>query len=197
MRYDKTFSYKTIALFNDTNIGCLENFDYAMTNIATNPDSIIINIDNDDFLVDDTAIETIVTEFHNGADLSVGGCIRYDKPVKRYAVESFDKAWERGGDNIWLHPKCFRRYLYDLIDKNDMKIDGEFVKVNTDFAFMLPLVSVAKKPVFIDKTLYYFEPSIENIQSQGKYCEKIKQEIKNILLEKARRRYEKNNISNR
>lgn len=197
LKYDKAFCGKTVALFNDINIGSLANFDYSMTEIAANPESIIVNIDNDDFLVDEDALNTIFKEFEKDADLSVGGCIRYDKPMKKYVVESFEKPWERGGDNIWLHPKCFKRYLYDKINKNDMKIDGKFVTVNTDFAFMLPLLEVARHPIFINKILYYFEPSIENIQKQGKYNEQITLKMKEILLDRARRKYEKNHFGNR
>ena len=97
--------------------------------------------------------------------------------------------WERGGDNIWLHPKCFKRKLFDFIDiENDLKIDGSFVEVNTDFAFMLPMISKSKKNVFISEILYYFEPSTDNINHLKKYNKQYKQRIKNILLKKAKDR---------
>lgn len=146
-------------------------------------------MDNDDYLVNRRAIEIIVNEFHNGAEITCGNCIRYDKPLKTYKIYSFERVWERGGDNIWLHPKCFKRKLFDCIDiENDLKIDGFFVDVNTDFAIMLPMIEKSKKNVFIPDILYYFEPSTNNVNRFGKYSEAYKQRIKNILLEKAKER---------
>lgn len=196
--YDRYFKGKVIPLFNDTNVGELANFVFVMQNVVINKNSIVINLDNDDYLVNDKAIEIIVKEFDNGADITCGNCIRYDKPLKHYKITSFDKAWLRNGDNLWLHPKCFKRYLFDCIDiENDLKIDGKFVDVNTDFAFMLPMIDNAKKKVFIDEILYYFEPSIDNMRKQGKYDAAYKLQVKEKLLLKEKERYEKNNSGNR
>lgn len=190
LRYDNYFKSKTvISLFNDTKVGELENFVFVMQNVILNPDCIVINLDNDDYLVNRRAIEIIVNEFHNGAEITCGNCIRYDKPLKTYKIYSFERVWERGGDNIWLHPKCFKRKLFDCIDiENDLKIDGLFVDVNTDFAIMLPMIAKSKKNVYISDILYYFEPSTNNVNRVGKYSETYKQKIKDILLEKAKER---------
>lgn len=190
LRYDNYFKSKTvISVFNDTKVGELENFVFVMQNIILNPDCIVINLDNDDYLVNRRAIETIVNEFHNGAEITCGNCIRYDKPLKTYKIYSFERVWERGGDNIWLHPKCFKRKLFDFINiENDLKIDGLFVDVNTDFAIMLPMIAKSKKNVYISDILYYFEPSTNNVNRVGKYSETYKQKIKDILLEKAMER---------
>ncbi len=190
LRYDNYFKSKTvISVFNDTKVGELENFVFVMQNIILNPDCIVINLDNDDYLVNRRAIEIIVNEFHNGAEITCGNCIRYDKPLKTYKIYSFERVWERGGDNIWLHPKCFKRKLFDFINiENDLKIDGLFVDVNTDFAIMLPMIAKSKKNVYIPDILYYFEPSTNNVNRVGKYSETYKQKIKDILLEKAKER---------
>lgn len=197
-KYDRYFAEKVSAYFNDTNIGELENFVFVMQNVITNPDTVVINLDNDDYLVNDVAIEKIVQEFNNGADITVGNCVRYDKPLKHYKIVSFDKPWLRDGDNLWLHPKCFKRYLFDYIDiENDLKLYGKYIDVNTDFAFMLPMLDKAQKKVFIDETLYYFEPSIDNMQKQGKYDAEYKVQVKEKLLLKEKERYEKNRSGNR
>lgn len=199
LQYDRYFKSKTvISIFNDTNVGELENFVFVMQNVILNPDCIVINLDNDDYLVNRRAIEIIVNEFQNNAEITCGNCIRYDKPLKTYKIYSFERVWERGGDNIWLHPKCFKRKLFDCIDiENDLKIDGCFVEVNTDFAIMLPMLEKSRKNVFIPEVLYYFEPSTNNVNRLEKYSESYKKEIKNILLEKAKEReheYRKNNL---
>lgn len=192
LRYDKYFAGKTISFFNDTNVGELENFVFVMQSAIKNQDGVVINLDNDDYLVNDRAIEIIVKAFEGGAEITCGNCIRYDKPLKRYELKSFDRVWERGGDNIWLHPKCFKRYLFECIDiENDLKIDGKFVDVNTDFAIMLPMIRAAKRKAFIDEVLYYFEPSLENRTRHGKYSDGYKAQIKEKLLQKDREYYEK------
>lgn len=169
-----------------------------MQNVITNSDTVVINLDNDDYLVNDAAIERIIKEFNNGADITVGNCVRYDKPLKHYKIVSFDKPWMRDGDNLWLHPKCFKRYLFDYIDvDNDLKLDEKYIEVNTDFAFMLPMLDKAKKSVFIDEILYYFEPSVDNMQKQGKYNAEYKARVKAKLLLKEKERHEKNRGGNR
>lgn len=196
--YDGYFRNKVVPFFNDRNVGELANFVFVMQNVIANKNAVVINLDNDDFLVNDAAIEKIVKEFDNGAEITCGNCIRYDKPLRRYKITSFDKAWLRGGDNLWLHPKCFRRYLFDRIDvENDLTIDGKFVEVNTDFAFMLPMIDRAKKRVFIDEILYYFEPSADNVSKQGKYNGANAAAVKQKILLKEKERYEKNHSGNR
>lgn len=189
VRHDPYFAGRTVACWNDTNAGELDNFVFAMQNMVINKNAIVINVDNDDYLVNDKAIEIIVKKFLEGAEITCGNCIRWDKPLKRYRVYSFDKVWERNGDNIWLHPKCFRRYLFDCINiDNDLKIDGKYVDVNTDFAFMLPMIQEARRKEFIEEILYYFEPSLENSMRTGKYSKQYKAEVKKRLLEKAKER---------
>jgi len=196
--YDVFFRGKSYCLLNGNRMNELANFVTVMKNIAVNPRAVIINIDNDDCLASGTAIERIVYEFERGAEITCGNCLRYDRPLRNYRVYSFDKVWKRGGDNIWLHPKCFRRRLFDFIDiGNDLKIDGKFADVNTDFAFMLPMIEHSSKCVFIEDLLYYFEPSADNINSTGKHKKEYKEEMRQKLLEKARRRYEENHCGNR
>ena len=189
LRKDPFFTERTAACWNDTNVGELENFVFAMQNMVVNQNAIVINVDNDDYLVNERALEIIVKKFYEGAEITCGNCIRWDKPLKHYRVYSFDRVWERSGDNIWVHPKCFRRYLFDCIDiENDLKIDGKYVDVNTDFAFMLPMVQKAERREFIEEVLYYFEPSLQNSERTGKYRNAYKEDVKRKLLEKAKRR---------
>ena len=79
--------------------------------------------------------------------------------------------------------------VFDCIDiDHDLKIDGKYVDVNTDFAFMLPMIQKAGRKEFIEEILYYFEPSLENNMRTGKYSKQYKAEVKKRLLEKAKER---------
>ena len=189
LKNDSFFKERTIAFFNDTNTGELANFVFAMQNVIVKAESIVVNVDNDDYLVNPRALEIIKERFDRGAELTCGNCIRYDNPLKKYELVSFDRVWERGGDNIWVHPKCFRRKLFDSIDvESDLKIDGKFVDVNTDFAIMLPMVAATEKREFISEVLYYFEPSADNANKVGKYSGEYKTKVKQELLENAKKK---------
>lgn len=185
LKYDKYFNKKSISFFNDKNVGALKNFVFVMQNVVKNKNAIVINLYNDGYLVNNRAIEIIIDKFSKGAEITCGNCINFSKPLKKYKIESFEKIWERDGDNIWLHPKCFKRYLFDYIDiEKDLKINGKFVEVNTDFAFILPMIRNAKKKVFIEEILYYFQPNLQNIKKRNKYKANFKDSIKEKLLQK-------------
>lgn len=172
-------------------VGSLANFDRAIHNIVLNPDAIIVNVDGDDALLTPKALARIRQAFSDGADLSVGNCFRVDKPLRHYIVESFEKPYLREGDNIWLHPKCFRKYLCGYLGDFLKQADGSYIDVATDYAMMLPLVEAAKHPAFIDEPLYYFAPSKANTQKQEQYRAEHRTEIRAGLLAKAQRRFMK------
>ncbi|MCK9626673.1 MAG: glycosyltransferase [Bacteroidales bacterium] len=198
LNHDPFFKQKSIYVGNDVRQKILPNLVFAMQNIITNRNSIVIHIDNDDYLLTNKVLSRIMQEYKNDVELTVGNCVRYNKPLKHYKVYSFEKVWERGGDNVWLHPKTHLRSLFDFVNiDEDLKKDGVFIDVNTDFAFMLPMVEHSKKSLFIPELLYYFEPSHDNISQEKQYKKAYKDEIKAYILKKARDRYEKNNSSHR
>ena len=154
--------------------------------------AIIITVDNDDYLLRPDAVGMILDKFKNGADYVCGNNIRYDKPLRRYRVGGFDKLWERNGDNIWLHPICFTKALFDKVDSEDMKKDGEWINICTDFAYAVPMIQLADKPSWIEEAIYYFEPALANQRKKGNYDPEIVNEMRNYILQKARLRYETN-----
>ena len=69
---DLFFTERTVACWNDVNVGELENFVFAMQNMVMNPNAIVINVDNDDYLVNERAVEIIVKKFSEGAEITCG-----------------------------------------------------------------------------------------------------------------------------
>lgn len=193
-KYDSWCKGHMILILNTHSINSLANFDIAMKYIITIPSTIVINVDGDDALIGNKAISTILESYHNGADMTCGGCFRADKPTQRYSISSFKRCWERNGDNIWLHPKTFRRYLADYI--GDFLMDGnKYVDVHTDYAMLLPIVEASKHPVEIKESIYYFEPSKENKTKTNQYEQTHRKEVLDKLLENAERRYMKPIVS--
>jgi uncharacterized protein (TIGR00725 family) len=193
-RYDPSFATKSTFVFNSASVSSLANFDRALHNAILNPKQIVVNVDGDDALLCDDAISVVGQTFSEGADLSVGNCLRLDKPLRKYSVESFKKCWERDGDNVWCHPKCFRRYLFGYIGDR-LKIKGKYVDVATDYAMMLPLIGGASHPEFIAKQIYLFDPSEPNRSRREQYRLEHKIQMKKALLERAKEEYMKPIVS--
>jgi len=59
---------------------------------------------------------------------------------------------------VWQHLRTFKKYLFDRIRDEDMRLDGEYVDLASDWAFMIPIVEMAENPVHIDVPLYLYEP---------------------------------------
>ncbi len=193
-KYDSWCKTHMILIQNTHSVDSLANFDKAMKYIITNPDTIVVNVDGDDCLLRNDAISIIRNAYKNGADMTSGGCFRIDKPNRRYSIESFKNSWLRNGDNIWLHPKTFKRYLVDYI--GDFLIDnGKYVDAHTDYAILLPIVDASKHPLEIKEQIYYFEPSKENVNELNQYNIKHKKETIDKLFKKAQRRFMKPIIS--
>ena len=135
----------------------MENIYVAITKLCTNPDSIIVMLDADDALIGSDALTKVLQKYEEGADLTVGTMLRADK-YKSYPVD-FHAPRENRGGNVWQHLRTFRKYLFDSINPEDFKIDGEWIGEADDWAYMLPLVELAQHPAHVLDTIYFYEPS--------------------------------------
>jgi uncharacterized protein (TIGR00725 family) len=192
--HDPYFKGKVHAVFNETRVGSLSNFEFFYKEMSVNPETIIVNVDNDDCLLSDEALSIIKSRFVGDVDVTVGGCFRADKPLRRYEVVGFKRSWERNGDNIWLHPKCFRRYMCNWIQE-DLKLDGKYVDIATDYAMMLPIVEHATNPVAINNLIYYFDPSPDNSNKTNKYGNNSSYNMRKKLLKRAEEKSMKKTIA--
>ena len=61
--------------------------------------------------------------------------------------------------NVWQHLRSFRKRLFDAIPDEALRLDGAYVDLAADWAFMLPIVEMAEKPSYIFESLYLYEPS--------------------------------------
>lgn len=137
--------------------GQLANTAWAVRHVCTNPESVIITLDLDDALLGEDVVETVLSEHLRGADVTVGSMLRTDRHVE-YPV-SFDNPRGSRGGNVWQHLRSFRKRLFDAIPDHELRIDGQYVDIAVDWAFMLPIVESAQNPVGIRKPLYLYEPS--------------------------------------
>ena len=137
--------------------GLLANMVTAVRMICANPETIIVTLDADDALIGDQVLERLAAEYDRGADVTVGSMLRTDKPAD-YPV-CFDRPRERRGGNVWQHLRSFRKRLFDAVPDEALRLEGEYVDIANDWAFMLPIVEMAAHPVHITEPLYLYEPS--------------------------------------
>ena len=137
--------------------GLLGNMVVAIRTICANTDSVIVTLDADDALVGARVLERLAEEYDRGADVTVGSMLRTDKAAD-YPV-CFDRPRERRGGNVWQHLRSFRKRLFDAIPDEALRLDGDYVDLATDWAFMLPIVEKARNPAHIREPLYLYEPS--------------------------------------
>lgn len=134
-----------------------ENIFTAMRKLSGNPESIIVMVDADDALIGADALSKVRERYRRGADITVGTMIRADK-FKKYPVDLDSPRANRGG-NVWQHLRTFKKYLFDAIAEDDLKIDGEWVEDADDWAYMIPMVEMAENPQLLEEIVYFYEPS--------------------------------------
>lgn len=137
--------------------GLLANMVKAIRSICANPESVIVTLDADDALIGDGVLERLAAEYAQGADVSVGSMLRTDKTAD-YPV-CFDNPRKHRGGNVWQHLRSFKKRLYDAIPDEALRLDGEYIDLANDWAYMLPIIELAEKPVHIAEPLYLYEPS--------------------------------------
>jgi hypothetical protein len=163
-------------------LSSIENIYIAIEKVCKNPESIIVMLDADDALIPDNALSRILELYHNGADLTSGSMLRADKEAK-YKV-NFDNPRKNGGGNVWQHIRTFKKYLFDSLDMEDLKLDNEWIPVAEDWAFMLRLVELSKNPVNIADKIYYYDPSEDKYRRSREELDEI---IARIIAKQARR----------
>ena len=141
---------------NETRRGSLYNIWNAVTRFCVDPQTVILTLDADDALVDGHVSGRVSAEYENGADLTVGSMLRLDKEAD-YAVDFEEpRSWN---SNVWQHLRTFRKYLFDAIDVEDLQLDGEWIDLANDWAFMVPMVEMASSPRHIRDPLYIYAPA--------------------------------------
>ena len=141
---------------NEQRRGGLCNTWNAVVNFCVDPESVIITLDADDALIGEHVLERVREEYEDGADVTVGSMLRLDKEA--FYPPDFDNPrwWD---SNVWQHLRTFRKRLFDAINVEDLKIDGEWIDLAADWAFMVPIVEMTNSPRHIEEPLYLYEPS--------------------------------------
>ncbi|RHZ03740.1 hypothetical protein DYB37_011566, partial [Aphanomyces astaci] len=149
----------------------------AVEYVCANPMSVVVTLDMDDSLLGMDVWTTLYRYYiQEYADATVGGMLRTDKiqPTTSYPGICVNGARRlRGGGNVWMHLRSFRKYLFDRILDQDLRehaiLDATtltrgdnggnpYLTFGFDWAMMLPLVEMATKPTVVHEVLYLYEP---------------------------------------
>ena len=147
---------------NNSRRGSLYNLWNAVTRYCTNPETVILTLDADDALTGTHVLKRVRAEYDDGADLTVGSMLRLDKEIDYTVDFESPRSWS---SNVWIHLRTFRKYLFDAINVNDLQLDGQWIDLASDWAYMVPLVELASDPRFIRELLYIYEPGRAKTQA--------------------------------
>ncbi len=138
-------------------VGLLANTHHAVRNLVARPEAAIVLVDLDDALGSTKALERVAEEHARGADVTVGSMVRTDKQ-SNYTVD-FEAPRAKRGGAVWQHLRTFRKTLFDRIETSDLQDGASWWARATDWAFMLPIIEMAKRPVWIRESNYLHEPT--------------------------------------
>jgi len=170
----KEFQGKCTYWYNHERLTSMENIYIASTKLCVNPESIIIHLDADDALINTKVLRTLKKHYQKGTDLTVGSMLRTDKH-KEYPI-NFDARNSRGG-NVWQHLRSYKKYLFDDVPVDYFKIEGKWVPIAEDWAFMIPLSELAENPIHIIEPLYFYQPNKEKSDKTRRIRETVIQQI--------------------
>ncbi len=136
--------------------GLLANTVHAIRHLCAERDQIVVTLDADDCLIGHDVLSELAEAYDAGAELTVGSMLRTDKHP-HYPV-TFDDPRANCGGNVWQHLRSFRKGLFDAIPDADLRLDGRYVDLASDWAFMIPVVEAACSPVWLRRPLYLHEP---------------------------------------
>lgn len=160
----------TTIIRNEQRRGSLYNTWRAITQFCVDPETVIITLDADDALIGERVLERVRAEYDDGADATVGSMLRLDKEA------TYDVNFEnprRPDSNVWQHLRTFKKYLFDAINVEDLKIDDKWIDVASDWAFMVPIIEMASNPRFIPDKVYLYQPAIPRDDAGRQHRDRI------------------------
>lgn len=134
--------------------GYMENFRESIAQVCTNPDTLLVVLDQDDALMHREAVNMLRTAWQAGADLINAPMFRPEKPLTLYEV-NYERPRKHGGGNVWSHLRAFRKSLFEQVPNIiwDQAPDPDCL---SDFLTMVPMTELAQHPVFLDGPYLYW-----------------------------------------
>lgn len=128
------------------------------------PDDIIVMLDADDWFYDNSVLE-YVSKMYQDPDvwLTYGQYVVWPKPntgCRELPHHVVAQNSMRYYDFVTSHLKTFYAGLFQKINRNDLRMNGFFMPLIDDVAYMIPMLEMAgEHSRFIPKVLYVFNQS--------------------------------------
>lgn len=154
----------------------LPNTVMAINMYSKSPEDIIVHLDGDDKLIDETVLSYLNEVYQDDVWITYGQYEPMSHRYHNYCTPIPDmRTYRRSG--VWRtsHLKTWKRWLWNKIEVEDLCEDnGEWFSAATDNAFMYPMLEMAgmKHHRFIDKVLYLY-----NDLNQANYMKERPQDL--------------------
>ncbi len=146
---------RTTLIRHENRQGYIPNFILAVEEICIRPDTFVVTLDIDDALMSSRVASRLLRLINAGADVVHGAMFRPEKPLQLYEPD-YVLPRQKGGGGVWMHLRGFRKSLFEALPKSYLKTKSGWTDEVTDYALMLPLCEMARKPVFIDDLFCYY-----------------------------------------
>ncbi len=154
------------AVFNTENRGGMATMVQAIEALDCNPDDVIVILDGDDWLFNETVLERVAKVYEEGdVWLTYGQHVRYRKgnlgcaaPLKPRWIRKRiyrKKRW------LFTHLRTFKAFLWNEIRPEDLRDpEGNYWKATSDMATMFPMIEMAGNH-------FRFLPDIHYVYNDG------------------------------
>lgn len=132
------------------------NYDQILRNDDIDDDSIVVEVDGDDWLAKRTSLATVRKYHDEGYWITHGSFIYHDGRPGFSTPLKVDGL--RESNNIATHLRSWRVKLWKKIDKEDLMHNGWYAATAGDVFFMLPMLEMAgdERIKHIDEYLYVY-----------------------------------------
>ena len=141
----KSLKARTTLVRRRVRQGYIPNFLLA-SELCVCPDTLIAILDQDDALMNNNVVSALKRARADGADLINGLMYRPNKPMHIYYADYVNPR-SKGGGNTWTHLRAFTKELFDQVPVDEYRIDGQWIPDISDYATMLPMAEMARKPI--------------------------------------------------
>lgn len=176
------YSHKVTFIANRFRVGLMANIYKAIHYFMDNRESIVVILDGDDALIGNKTLKNILEKYERAnADVVIGKMYRTDKLHEFYPYTPNFLNPRLTGGNVWQHIRSFRKYLFDSLRLEDIKISKlqdndtndvlqsrrfshkmKFPEYCEEFAYMVPIVEMSSNPIHINNFNYFHERSTPN-----------------------------------
>ena len=151
------YSKRAVFVDNPERKGILENIHHAIHDYCINPYSAIVILDMDDMLLSNYTLHALDAEYLKGADMVIGEALKVGARILPFIPDFKNPRNERLGD-VWIHLRSFRKYLFDVVKKEDFMKDGTWMSKFTELTYTVPIAELARYPTHIHWPIYCWEP---------------------------------------